>query len=132
MYGCFKLSASIYAYTNTHTAYIHTHTYTYEYRRSSTRKYTYIKTRLDLCQHTQACMCQLSRIYPHTCIHAHILAHTNTCIHTHTHTLALTHKHLHTSARMLYNTYTCIKNKNAFTDITYIHTKIHSYANKSP
>ena len=114
----------MYTYKRIHEyAYIlHTHTYTNGYRRS--RTHTIIHTS--------------KHIYANT--HKHVSTPTHTCIHalmhtysrTQTHTLALTHKHLHRHVHECYCVHTCIKNKNAFTDTTYIPIQIHSYANTSP
>ena len=120
------MSLLCYMHVNTHT-WICTHP-------THTHLDTDAQGNTQLCIHQNTSMpphtsiCQHPRIYPHTCVYAHILAHTSTYTHTQLHSRTSTYTHVCTNA----NTYTCIQNKNAFTDITNIHTQIHSYANTSP
>ena len=94
----------------------YTLTQTYGHRRTST--HTIIRSSKHIFMPTRTSMGPPHpRIYPHTCILALIFARTPTHTHTHTHTLALTHKHLYVCASA--KTYSCIQNKNAFTDTTH-------------
>ena len=79
---------------------------------------------------TNTNMCQYPSIYPHSCILAHIFAHTYTHTDTHKflHSCTSTYSHVCASA----NTCTCMQNKNAFIDTTHICTQMHSYANTRP
>ena len=87
---------------------------------------------------THTSMCQHTRIYPHTCIHAGVLTqthtdtHTHTHIHTHTHTytythiFALMHKHLHTCARALTRKRAYKTKMHSQTIRTYTHNYTHT------
>ena len=88
----------LYAYINMHTSYTLTHTHADTDAQAQAQLYTHQNVFIP--KHTSICLHPC--IYPHTSIHAHILAHT-------------TYTHLCASAK----TYTCIQIKNAFIDTTH-------------
>ena len=129
-----KLCACIHVNINMHTSYTLTHSHTHIWIQTLKDSQLYIHQNTFMPTHTS--MCQHPHIHPHTHsfthtrAHKHIHKHTHTHIHTHTCTHACTSTYTHVCANA--NTDTCLQNKIAFTDTTYIHSQIHSFANTRP